>query len=1191
MPVLRGIAAGLCLAMLALLAGCPPETPNTRPQAAFSADRTVGAPPLTVRFTDRSVPGPSPIRSWSWSFGDGTVSSDRNPVKTYTSPGNYTVRLTVLSADGQNTATREDYIQVNQITNFTQIGPAGGTVAQHGVSLTVAPGVFNELVSFAFRTQGVNFALPGEENLEIISQPVRISHSSSSPRLFASSLGNATQPASITFAFNATAVPAEDRDGTHLFILAQYEDSGRTVPIPGTVSGDTITAPILNMPASARYAVGYRPASEWVRSDIKSDDKVPTNFFWVPEAELFYSQDMLNQLTALRTGNLLNPTSFGRRNFSQGDRNTTIQRIADAIQDVYPRLAASGLRAPRVINHSGRLKLIFFNMSTSYPNNFNTVADAPFEDSFFGNLVIDPAQLLAISARNGILTTTVEGAADAGQVFSFRNAFAEGVMRAVIRGIENPRILSNDGTVSVLQGLEDASVLYIAQTLDGLSARTFGPNETIRLDEPLFAPQGTGIPGYSAAGQDFLMYVRNRYAPEGEPLRFVTESLPPNLGLLEAARLGVISAQQAQPLLPFEGALVAAADAMDTSMRANLGVSLAEAYKEFAIDLLFERSADAIIRPTIGGLPSYSYDDRFIASNAVERRAFIAPADVETFNASGLALLDNVMPLSSRVLRLEVDPLSSDVVLTFNRSAWPVDGDGNSVSVTAFQPGAPGVELGAGSNSITLSGFDPTDDCVDEVIVLISNLNLSSTVDVNVTATAVSELDLPENQVLNEYVKACNPDQRYTANSVINVPGTESLLYSLTLETGAWRGDEDVTGEVWQHQLGIIKPPVILTDTALLFITGGTVGSLPAAETAVLARLAEQSRSVVAVLATVPNQPLIFEGEDFTRVEDAILAKSFDKYLASHAAGAPDKTWPALLPMTRAAVKAMDAVQEFLASGNNSIVIRGFVVGGASKRGWTTWLTAAVDNRVRGIVPIVADVLNLDEQMAHHYSAYGFYSDALNDYVEANVFDRLGTPEGQSLLSIIDPLTYIDRLTMPKFIANSTGDQFFLPDSSRFYLGQLPGDNKIYFAPNTDHGLTSGELLRLDEGTLNSLSAWYISFVRNVPRPAFTWQFLDNNTVVIDTDRTPSSLLLWRADNTSNRDFRLQTFGPNWKSSPVTGGQNNRRWVVTVPTPAQGYTAWFVQATFPGPDPALDLPFGFSTEIRVVPDTYPETNQ
>ena len=47
-----------------------------------------------------------------WDFGDGTNSTQQNPMHTYSSAGNYTVSLTATNAAGNNTATRSDYIKV-----------------------------------------------------------------------------------------------------------------------------------------------------------------------------------------------------------------------------------------------------------------------------------------------------------------------------------------------------------------------------------------------------------------------------------------------------------------------------------------------------------------------------------------------------------------------------------------------------------------------------------------------------------------------------------------------------------------------------------------------------------------------------------------------------------------------------------------------------------------------------------------------------------------------------------------------------------------------------------------------------------------------------------------------------------------------------------------------------------------------
>src|SRR5262249_29433953 len=156
--------------------------------------------------------------------------------------------------------------------------------------------------------------------------------------------------------------------------------------------------------------------------------------------------------------------------------------------------------------------------------------------------------------------------------------------------------------------------------------------------------------------------------------------------------------------------------------------------------------------------------------------------------------------------------------------------------------------------------------------------------------------------------------------------------------------------------------------------------------------------------------------------------------------------WPARLPMTKSAVRAMDAITAFAASaaGGGARVSR-FVVSGASKRGWTTWTTAAVDKRVTAIVPAVIDLLNVEPSFIHHWQAYGAWSDAVHDYVEQGLMDWLGSRQFHALMHIEDPYEYRARLTMPKLLVNASGDQFFLPDSSQFYFSDLKGENHLRY--------------------------------------------------------------------------------------------------------------------------------------------------
>ena len=102
------------------------------PVAAFTADTTSGAAPLTVHFTDHSTGNPT---AWAWDFkGDGSATSTaQNPAYTYTTPGNYTVKLTVSNTGGNNSLTKSSYINVT-IPSFTLISSsdANGNISPSG---------------------------------------------------------------------------------------------------------------------------------------------------------------------------------------------------------------------------------------------------------------------------------------------------------------------------------------------------------------------------------------------------------------------------------------------------------------------------------------------------------------------------------------------------------------------------------------------------------------------------------------------------------------------------------------------------------------------------------------------------------------------------------------------------------------------------------------------------------------------------------------------------------------------------------------------------------------------------------------------------------------------------------------------------------------------------------------------------
>jgi PhoPQ-activated pathogenicity-related protein len=320
----------------------------------------------------------------------------------------------------------------------------------------------------------------------------------------------------------------------------------------------------------------------------------------------------------------------------------------------------------------------------------------------------------------------------------------------------------------------------------------------------------------------------------------------------------------------------------------------------------------------------------------------------------------------------------------------------------------------------------------DEVPALTRRL-LFATLFVAIAATA-------QQTALDRYV--AQKDPVYAWKVVSTIPGDGFRTHVLELTSQTWRSEKDVDRPVWKHWLSIVRPDHLSSSKALLFIGGGNNNSpAPSKPSERSARIARETGSVVADLFMVPNQPLHFtDSPEKGRSEDDLIAYTRVKHFATK-----DDTWLVRLAMVKSGVRAMDAVQEFMKSeGGGGVNIEKFVVAGGSKRGWTTWLVAAVDPRVMAIMPMVIDALNSEAITRHHFEAYGFFSPSLKDYVNHGLFPaKIGTPEYKAVLDIEDPYNYRQRpaLKMPKLLINAAGDQFFLPDNSQFYYPDLPEEN------------------------------------------------------------------------------------------------------------------------------------------------------
>ncbi|HEV8000709.1 MAG TPA: PhoPQ-activated protein PqaA family protein, partial [Planctomycetaceae bacterium] len=429
---------------------------------------------------------------------------------------------------------------------------------------------------------------------------------------------------------------------------------------------------------------------------------------------------------------------------------------------------------------------------------------------------------------------------------------------------------------------------------------------------------------------------------------------------------------------------------------------------------------------------------------------------------------------------------------------------------------------------------------------------------------------------LDTYVAA--PDSSYTYSLNSTLTGTGYTDYVINVVSQTWTpspGDS----QVWQHWVQIIVPTTVSTHTAVLNIGGGTnSATAPTAPDALSLATATTLNAITVFLPTVPNEPVTFpaQGETTPLTEDQIVAYTFEQFLDGNG-----QDWPLLLPMVKSAVRAMDTTQSFVSSqSGGTLSVDNFIVTGASKRGWTTWLTPAVDTRVVAIVPYVFDGLNLADQVESQLDTYvGVTQDTVNgdstavqDYTGDGVFNFLGTPQMSSLLSIVDPYAYVGRSTynIPKYLIDSTGDQFFVP-GAQFYLSNLPGENYLRYIPNTDHGLNTDAVT----GGIDFEKA----LLDGAALPQFTWNVSNSGTTItLNSATAPSSVTMWQATNTTNRDFRLETFGANWTSSTLTD-QGGGTYVAQVTPPSTGATDFFIQMQY-----TVDgMTLTFTTQISTVP--------
>jgi len=390
---------------------------------------------------------------------------------------------------------------------------------------------------------------------------------------------------------------------------------------------------------------------------------------------------------------------------------------------------------------------------------------------------------------------------------------------------------------------------------------------------------------------------------------------------------------------------------------------------------------------------------------------------------------------------------------------------------------------------------------------------------------------------LEGYVRKPEAEFGWRLKEKIESQQSGGRIYDLHFVSQTWQEN------TWQHQLQVYQPrSVAPNSTMFLWVTGGSPRS---SYVALGLELARKINAPVAFLYNIPNQPLL----ESKLSEDDLIAETFVRYLKTK-----DENWPLLLPMVKSVVKAMDVLQSF-SKGEWGEPINNFIVSGASKRGWTTWLTAAIDPRVRAIAPVVIDTLNIRAQMPRQLKAFGAYSTRLTPYTSRGLVPIPETPEGQRLLSMVDPWAYRERLTMPKLIVNGTNDFYWATDALNLYWNELSGNKWIVYVPNAGHDLRRQDKPESDQLTdlVNSLAAFSRYQITGRSMPNLTWKHETVNgklRLTIDATPPPMGGRLWVAE-TRSQDFRIA----KWRAESVTLSDHSVIGEVT--PPEKGHLAFY----------------------------------
>ena len=427
--------------------------------------------------------------------------------------------------------------------------------------------------------------------------------------------------------------------------------------------------------------------------------------------------------------------------------------------------------------------------------------------------------------------------------------------------------------------------------------------------------------------------------------------------------------------------------------------------------------------------------------------------------------------------------------------------------------------------------------------------------------------------------------------------------YSYELNSVKWPWNssisEVITPTQWNNIIDIYIPrKTIKEGSAFVYIDSGdnydkegkplSVSQVNPIFTGLLQQMG--ANTILVDIKDIPTQYLNING--VAKKEDAIIAYSWNKFINDpihyiyH---------PLHLPMQVAVSQSMTLVQNEL-KNKLGIVINKFVISGTSKRGWTTWMVALADNRVVATIPMVIDILNTTKQLPHIFDSYGkHWPIALTDYYKESIPQYLDTTNPLysnylKLIKVEDPYSYLNNPKykyklkhLSNYVINSSGDDFFTPDASKYYFNDLLGSNTLLYVPNSSHNIgKSGFLSKL----ITSVSAYYNRIVSKHELPSIKWhstKLEHSRKITVHVNELPTKAVLWVAHNKITRDFR---YACNIKYTPIDVQINKvtKQISASYSLSNLGWNSGFLE---------LDFKDGLtvSSQIYIDPDTYPSPEQ